>query len=116
MLEGLDIQGKAVLFHTGWDQYWDDPLYYDYPYIAGETAQALVNGGAKLAGVDSLVIDSTKDPKRPVHNTLLKNNILIVENMTDLGKLPTSGFTFHAAPIKYKGAAAFPVRAYAVLP
>ncbi len=116
VLEDIDIRGKAVLFHTGWDRYWGDPQYYDYPYISGETAQALVNGGAKLAGVDFLVIDSTNDPKRPAHNTLLKNNILIVENLTGLADLPTEGFTFHAAPVKFQGAAAFPVRAYAVLP
>lgn len=116
VLEGTDIKGMAVLFYTGWDRYWGQPEYYDYPFLTAEAAQALVHGGAKLAGVDFLVIDSTKDPKRPVHNTLLKNEILIVENLTNLGILPTTDFTFHAAPVKYRGAAAFPVRAYAVVP
>lgn len=115
VLKSADINGKAVLFYTGWDQYWGDPQYFDYPYLSGETANVLVQGGAKIAGVDFLVIDSTMDPKRPVHNTLLKNSVLIVENLTNLGQLPAAGFTFHAAPVKYRGAAAFPVRAYAVL-
>ena len=46
---------------------------------------------------------------------LLHSDILIVENLTNLGNLPSEGFIFHAAPVKIAGAAAFPVRAYAVI-
>lgn len=45
----------------------------------------------------------------------LKEHILIVENLTNLGALPTTNFIFHAAPVKIAGAAAFPVRAYGVV-
>ena len=113
VLEGVDLAGKAVLFHTGWSRYWGQPAYYEFPFLTGETAQALVARGARLAGVDFLVIDDTSDPRRPVHVTLLKNDVLIVENLANLSALPRDGFTFHAAPVKYAGAAAFPVRAYA---
>jgi kynurenine formamidase len=41
--------------------------------------------------------------------------VLIVENLTGLEALIGREFTFHAAPVKVMGAAAFPVRAYAVL-
>jgi len=85
----------------------------EFPYLTRDTAEALRDGGAKLAGVDCLVIDDTRDPKRPVHVTLLKHDILIVENLTNLQGLPNTGFTFHAVPVKIAGAAAFPVRAYA---
>jgi arylformamidase len=88
----------------------------NFPYLTGETAVALRDRGAKLAGVDFLVIDDTTNPRRPVHVTLLHSDILIVENLTNLGALATTGFTFHAAPVKVAGAAAFPVRAYAVIP
>jgi len=115
VLDGLDIAGKAVLFNTGWSRYWGQPEYLNFPFLTGETAIALRDGGAKLAGVDFLVIDDTTNPKRPVHVTLLHSNILIVENLTNLAALPASGFIFHAAPIKMAGAAAFPVRTYAVL-
>jgi kynurenine formamidase len=115
VLDGLDIAGKAVLFHTGWSRYWGRPEYFDFPFLTGETAAALQDGGAKLAGVDFLVIDDTTNPRRPVHVTLLINNILIVENLTNLAALPSEGFIFHAVPVKFAGAAAFPVRAYAVL-
>lgn len=114
-LAGKDITGKAVLFKTGWSQYWGQMAYYDFPFISEETGGALLAGGAKLAGVDCLVIDDTNNPRRPVHTTLLKNNILIVENLSNLEELPDSDFIFHAAPVKFRGAAAFPVRAYATL-
>jgi kynurenine formamidase len=115
MLVGTEIAGKAVLFNTGWSRYWGQPEYFDFPFLTGETAVAVRDGGAKLAGVDFLVIDDTTNPRRPVHVTLLKHNILIVENLTNLNALPKDGFTFHAVPVKFAGAAAFPVRAYAVL-
>jgi kynurenine formamidase len=115
VLDGIDVAGKAVLFHTGWSHRWGRPEYLSYPFLAAETAVALRERGAKLAGADFLVIDDTTNPKRPVHVTLLNANILIVENLTNLEKLPQTGFTFHAVPVKVAGAAAFPVRAYAVV-
>ena len=27
VLNGLDVAGKAVLFNTGWDRYWGQPMY-----------------------------------------------------------------------------------------
>jgi kynurenine formamidase len=61
------------------------------------------------------MIDDSRDRKRPVHVTLLKHDILIVENLTNLQALSNEYFTFHAVPVKIRGAAAFPVRAYAVV-
>lgn len=115
VLAGRDIAGKAVLFHTGWDRFWGEEEYRNFPFLTRSTAEALRDGGAKLAGVDFLVIDDTTDPTRPVHVTLLHSDILIIENLTNLGALPTGGFTLHAAPVKVAGAAAFPVRAYGVV-
>lgn len=115
VLRGLSIAGKAVLFNTGWSRHWGRSEYYDHPYLISETAQALIDGGAKMAGVDFLVIDNRQDPRRPVHVSLLKNDILIVENLTNLQALPSQGFAFHAVPVKVANAASFPVRAYATV-
>jgi kynurenine formamidase len=68
-----------------------------------------------LVGIDTLVIDSTQDPTRPVHTLLLRSGILIVENLTGLDGLLAKEFTFVAAPVKVAGAASFPVRAFAML-
>lgn len=114
VLEGVDVAGKAVLFHTGWSAYWGLEYYAEHPFLSEGLAQALRDGGAKLAGVDFLVADDPQNPRRPVHVTLLHSNILIVENLTNLADIPDGPFTFHAVPPKIAGAAAFPVRAYAV--
>jgi kynurenine formamidase len=114
LLAGKNIQGKAVLFHTGWSRYWGQQIYHDFPFLTEATALALHEGGAKLAGIDCLAIDDINNPRRPVHVTLLHNNILIVENLTNLDALPADSFIFHAVPVKVAGAASFPVRAYAV--
>ena len=115
VLEGLDISNKAVLFHTDWSRFWGEPNYSDSPFLSESTAHALVNYGAKLVGVDFLAVDDFTNPRRPAHVTLLKNDILIVENLTGLRQIPSNNFVFHAVPVKVKGAAAFPVRAYAVI-
>jgi len=115
VLDGLELNGKAVLFRSDWSRFWGQNEYFEHPYLTGETAHELVKGGAMLAGVDWLVIDDTRDPRRPVHVTLLREDVLIVENLTNLEALPSSGFIFHSAPVKFVGAAAFPVRAYAVV-
>jgi kynurenine formamidase len=115
VLKGQDISGKAILFYTGWSQYWGSAEYAEHPYLTQEAAEALSQGGARLAGVDFLMIDNSRDPARPVHVTLLAKDILIVENLTNLKNLPKTDFTFHAAPVKVSGAAAFPVRAYGLV-
>jgi kynurenine formamidase len=115
VLRDIDIEDKAVLFHTGWSRFWGGNDYAQHPFLTRSTAEVLRDGGAKMVGVDFLVIDNTRDPERPVHVTLLGQDILIVENLTNLNHLPASGFTFHAVPTKVSGAAAFPVRAYAVV-
>ncbi|WP_062352785.1 cyclase family protein [Herbidospora yilanensis] len=113
----LDVAGKAVLFHTGWDTHWGTDAYFTgHPHLTAETSAALVAGGAALVGIDSFNIDATP-PKgeRPAHTTLLGAGVPIVEHLTNLGSLPASGFRFHAAPPLVAGMGTFPVRAYAVV-
>ena len=114
--EGLDIEGKAVLVHTGWDRHWGTDAYFDdHPFLTAEAAQLLLNRGARLVGIDSHNIDDTRTKSRLVHSTLLEAGILICEHMTNLGALPDEGFTFTAAPPKIEGMGTFPVRAFAML-
>ena len=114
--EGLDVAGKAVLVHTGWDRHWRTDRYSDgHPFLTGDAADWLVANGAALVGIDSYNIDDTRTRSRPVHSKLLGANIPICEHMTGLGQLPDSGFRFSAVPPKIRGMGTFPVRAYAVL-
>jgi len=114
--EGIDVRGKAVLVHTGWDRHWRTDRYGDgHPFLTGEAADVLVERGALLVGIDSYNIDDTRVRSRPVHSRLLGAEIPICEHMTALGSLPDEGFRFSAVPPKVRGMGTFPVRAYAVI-
>jgi len=114
---GVDVAGRAVLIHTGWDRHWGTTAYGPggHPYLAAEAATWLVEGGAALVGIDSVNIDDTSTGERPAHSTLLAAGIPIVEHLRGLDELPPDGFRFHAAPPRIAGLVSFPVRAYAVL-
>jgi len=113
---GVDVRGKAVLAHTGWDRHWRTEQYwFGYPFLTASAARHLVEAGAALVGIDSLNVDDDTDPARPAHTALLGAGIPIVEHLCDLGALPGGGFRFFAVPVKVKGMGSFPVRAFAVL-
>lgn len=113
---GKELRGRAVLVHTGWDQYWNTEQYFEnHPYVTEDAAQYLLDCGVKLVGIDSVNIDDTRGKTRPVHSLLLQAEILIVEHLCNLRQVPDEGFTFSALPPKFKGAGTFPVRALAKL-
>ena len=113
---GLELRGKAVLVHTGWDRHWRSDQYFEgHPFLAADTAQLLVNAGATLVGIDSYNIDDTSDGRRPVHTALLGAEIPIVEHLCGLQHLPDQGSRFFAVPVKVKGFGTFPVRAFAIV-
>jgi arylformamidase len=110
----LDVAGKAVLVHTGWDRHWRTETYGEgHPFLTEAGARLLAGRGAALVGIDSHNIDDTSGRTRPVHTLLLGAGIPIVEHLTNLGALPDAGFTFTAAPPRIAGMGSFPVRAFA---
>ena len=112
----VEVDGKAVLLHTGWDAHWRTEMYSggQHPFLSREAAEHLAQAGAALVGIDSLNIDDDKDGTRPAHTILLKAGIAIVEHMTNLAALPERGFRFFAVPPRVKGIGSFPVRAFAL--
>lgn len=111
---GLDVNGKAVLIHTGWDRHWATPEYgVGHPFLTGDGAAWLAGHGAAIVGIDSLNIDDGADGARPAHTTLLHAGIPIVEHLTGLDALPQRGFRFSAVPARVAGMGTWPVRAYA---
>jgi arylformamidase len=114
--KGKEIRNRAVLVHTGWDEYWATDKYYEnHPFLTEDAAVYLKQAGVKLVGIDSHNIDDTRGNTRPVHSTLLREEILIVEHLCNLKNIADEGFTFSAVPPKFKGAGTFPVRAFAKL-
>ena len=112
---GLDVRGKAVLVHTGWDRHWRTGRYLTgHPYLTRDAAERLAAGGAALVGIDSHNIDDTGDGTRPVHSILLGAGIPVCEHLCNLQAAPEGGFRFYAVPVKVKALGTFPVRAFAL--
>jgi len=113
----IDVTGKAVLVHTGWDQHWRTEEYANgnHPYLTEGAATYLAKNSAALVGIDSFNIDATRDGHRPAHSVLLGHDIPIVEHLCALGDLPDNGFKFFAVPVKVRNFGTFPVRAFAIV-
>ncbi|GIJ19613.1 cyclase family protein [Micromonospora lutea] len=120
LLAPYNVSGKAVLLHTGWDVHFGTDRYGapEAPYLTGDGAQALVQAGAVLVGIDSINIDDmgpAAGGQRPAHSALLAAGIPIVEHLTGLAALPPDGFRFTAAPPRVAGMGTLPVRAFATI-
>lgn len=117
VLSDVEVAGRAVLFHTGWDRFWRTEEYgsANHPFLSEEATEALVEGEAALVGIDSVNIDDTQGGARPAHTGLLGAGIPIVEHLTDLDRLVGRAFRFFAVPVPVRGLGTFPVRAFALL-
>lgn len=114
--KGIDLAHKAVLIHTGWSKFWNtEPYYQEHPFLTEEAAEYLKQQQVLLVGIDSHNIDDTRTNRRPVHSILLKHEILIVEHLCELDKIPVKEFLFSAVPPKIKNMGTFPVRAFVTI-
>jgi kynurenine formamidase len=111
-MKSLIKQYDIVLFYTGFDQFYGQPVIYfaNHPVITMELAKFLVSQKVKLVGFD---MPSSDKPPFEIHKYLLKNNIFIVENLTNLEPLLLlNAFEFYAIPLKIEAEGSF-VRAFA---
>ena len=91
-------EGDIVLFHTGMsDKYYLPEYFNSYPDIPESVANYLVQKKIKIIGVDMC---SPDHPPFPIHKILLKNNILIIENLANLKSLVGKEFKIYAFPLK----------------
>jgi arylformamidase len=112
--DGVDVQGRAVLLHTGWDRHFGTDAYgVDAPFLNAEAVAWLLEGGVALVGIDSVNIDDMGDLSRPAHTRLLAAGVPIVEHLTNVAAIGGRPFTFTAAPPKFAALGTFPVRAFA---
>ena len=111
-----ELRGKALLILTGWAERWGTPRYTEPgPFVGKDAAEALVDAGPVLVGIDCMNIDDTEDGERPAHTLLLAKRIPICEHLCNLEKLVRKRFRFFAVPPAWEGVASFPVRALAIV-
>lgn len=120
--------GAIVLLRTGWSKRWPDVRAYlgddtpgdasklSFPGYGEDAAQFLVEErGARALGVDTASIDYGRSTDFEVHRVLAEKQVSGLENLTNLGALPATGFTVIALPMKIAGGSGGPVRVIAVL-
>ncbi len=105
---GLDF----VLLRTGWDIHWKTDRYYaDFPALSETAARFLGGLGLKGVGMDTPSPDPVHSQTLPAHIALLDHGLIIVENLTNIGELPSEGFIFCCLPLRLKDGEGSPVRA-----
>jgi len=105
---------SSIFFFTKWQKNLKKDNYFtENPGLDKLAANYLVSKKINLVGIDSPSIDLGKDESFTVHHIFSKNNILIVENLTNLNKISSREFNFTILPLKLKNATGSPVRAIA---
>jgi kynurenine formamidase len=120
--------GSIVLFRTGWSAHWKNKKRYmgtekpndvaglHFPGIAAASAKVLLNRRVRGVGIDTASIDHGQSKDFLVHRTLYGAGLYGLENIADLEKLPATGATLIALPMKIVGGTGAPVRIIAILP
>jgi kynurenine formamidase len=121
-------RGDIVLIWTGWAARWPDPARYlgtatpddaatlHFPGLAPDAAELLVARGVSGVGIDTASIDPGRALQFPVHRILSRGGVYALENVADLGRLPTRGAVVYALPMKIAGGSGGPTRVIARVP
>lgn len=88
----------------------EDKFNENFIYIDGSAARYLVDNGVKTVGLDYITVDPFGSPDFPAHNTLLGNEVVIIEGI-NLDGVTEGEYTLVCVPIKIKGADGAPARA-----
>lgn len=103
--------GARILFETGWQsEFGKERFFTDFPSMTQEAARYLASRKLRLIGMD------TPTPGRDyyeVHHILLAKDVemVIVEGLANLDKLPDEEFTFIGFPLNFAGRDGSPIRA-----
>lgn len=103
--------GDFLVLHTGWDRYWGLPLYDHHPHLSLEAARLVIERGISLLAIDTPDIENAPDEYYPVHQLLLEQQCLIVENLCGLEQISHSVGWFTFMPLKVEDADGSPIRA-----
>lgn len=121
--------GAIVLLHTGWGPRWPERKSYfgddtpgdatklSFPSYGREAATYLVEERRVAAlGVDTASIDYGRSEDFIVHQIANGANVLGLENVANLERLPPKGAWIFAFPMKIRGGSGGPARIVAVVP
>lgn len=105
--------GEAVLFRTANSDRrlpTSGRFTADYVHISPNAAQACVEKGASLVGLDFITVEQFGIEGFPTHLTLMSGDVVILESL-NLFAVPPGRYTLICLPLRIKGAEGSPVRA-----
>ncbi|MGL4623396.1 MAG: cyclase family protein [Culicoidibacterales bacterium] len=107
-------QAEILLITTGWSQYYGQSQYYqEYPVLPVALTRWLATQSLHLIGIDAPSFDALTATQFANHEVLLGAEILLIENLCQLDKLPMwCEIQAYPLPIASDGS---PVRAVAVV-
>lgn len=122
--------GAIVLFNTGSAQFYPDRVRYmgteergpeavaklHFPGLHPDTARLLIERRIKAVGLDTPSIDPGQSKDFLSHRILFEENIPGFENVAHLDRVPPTGTTIVALPMKIEGGSGGPLRIVAFLP
>jgi arylformamidase len=100
---------ERILLRTG-QTIADGRFPEHWPCLDESAAQALVDRGLRLLGVDAPSVDARESKTLAVHRILFKGGAAVLENL-DLRHAPAGNYHLTAFPIRFAGLDAAPVRA-----
>ncbi|XP_060072502.1 isatin hydrolase-like [Ylistrum balloti] len=121
--------GAIILMNSGWgSRYPDFASVYNsstfqedfsslhYPGFHLNAAQWLVNNrDINAIGCDTPSADYGRSSSFPVHQLVMKEGILIIENIANMDKLPASGSYIYVPMLKFRGGTGSPARMFAAI-
>ncbi len=106
-----------LLVKTGWARFWGTPRYFEeFPVLTLPAAEWLARQRLKGVGLDTISADPMDTKEYAVHKTLLKQEMIIIENLNLEPLEDLHSFSLSCFPLKIDGADGSPVRAVAITP
>lgn len=104
----------AVLFYTGWQEFWNSERYFDDPPLLTEEAATILLGrGVRLFGFDSSSCDSLVLEGLPIHHLIFSHDGLILENLNNLDRVAGQTVSLAALPLLVADSDGAPTRVVA---
>jgi kynurenine formamidase len=124
-------EGAMLLIRTGFSRRWPDAASYlgtaergpdavpklHFPGLHPDAARWIASSRPiKALGIDTASIDYGQSTLFETHRVLYERDIIGIENLTNLDRLPPRGAWVMALPMKIGGGSGAPVRAIAIVP
>lgn len=105
------IKSKRILFKTTNSELLEKPFTSEYISIGLTAAQYLAGNKIELVGIDYFGCEAKGSPGHPVHNILLKSDVVIIEGI-NLSKVKPGNYDIFVGALKIADSDGAPARIF----